>query len=51
MGRLVVAVTNFPRRQIATFYYECLVLGAITDDREVILLQPDKDAPLGAKIA
>ncbi len=51
MGRLVVAVINFPPRQIANFSSECLILGAITDGGEVILLQPDKQAPLGAKIA
>ena len=49
-GRLVVAVVNFPPRQIADFISEVLVLGAVLDDDEVVLLQPDKDVPLGKRI-
>lgn len=51
VGRLVVAVTNFPPKQIGPFVSEVLVLGAIQSDDRVILLQPDRDSELGAPIA
>ena len=40
-GRQVVAVVNFPPKQIGPFMSECLVLGAVNDDGTVILLEPD----------
>lgn len=49
-GRLVVAVVNFPPRQIGPFMSEVLCLGASDDAGRVILLQPDSDVPLGARI-
>ena len=49
-GRLVVAVVNFPPRQIGPFMSEVLTLGASDADGRVILLQPDADVPLGARI-
>lgn len=51
LGRLVVAVTNFPPKQVGTFKSEVLVLGAINADGAVILLKPDDQAELGARIA
>jgi tRNA-binding protein len=51
LDRLVVAVVNFPPRQIADFLSEVLVLGAVSDGDDVILLQPDRPVPLGWKIA
>jgi tRNA-binding protein len=51
VGRHIVAVVNFPPRQIANFQSECLVLGAITEKKEVVLLHPGKNADLGAHIA
>lgn len=51
VGRLVVCVTNFPPRRIATFDSEVLTLGAVEADGRVILLQPDEDAELGSLIA
>jgi tRNA-binding protein len=51
VGRLVVCVTNFPPRRIATFDSEVLTLGAIEADGRVILLMPDADAELGSLIA
>lgn len=48
-GRLVVAVVNFPPKQIANMMSEVLVLGAYTDEG-VVLLQPDRDVPPGARI-
>jgi tRNA-binding protein len=49
-GRLVVGVVNFPRRRIGPFESEVLVLGASDAEGRVILLQPDADVPLGARI-
>ena len=49
-GRLVVAVVNFPPRQIGPFMSEVLVLGALDDDKGVILLRPDEDVKLGDRV-
>ncbi len=51
VGRLVICVTNFPPRRIATFESEVLTLGAIGADGRVVLLRPDSDAELGSPIA
>ena len=51
LGRLVVCVTNFPPRRIATFESEVLTLGATQADGRVVLLEPDADAELGSPIA
>jgi tRNA-binding protein len=51
MGRLVVAVVNFPPKRIGPFLSEVLVLGALDRDRGVVLLHPDGEAELGARIA
>ena len=51
LGRLVVAVVNFPPRQVGPFKSEVLVLGAINADDTVILLRPDEGAELGSRIA
>lgn len=50
-GRLVVAIVNFPPRQIANFWSEVLVLGACPASDDVVLLAPDADVPLGTRIA
>lgn len=50
VGRQVVAVLNFPSRRIAGFASQVLVLGAMGDDGNVWLLQPDPEAPLGSRI-
>lgn len=49
-GRQVVAVVNFPPRQIANFFSECLVLGVYDENKQVILLQPDKPVQNGQQI-
>ena len=49
-GRLVVGVVNFPPRQIGPVRSEVLVLGASDSEGRVILLAPDSDVPLGARI-
>jgi len=51
VGRQVVAVVNFPSKQIANFVSEVLVLGAITKEGDVVLLKPDREVGLGDRIA
>jgi tRNA-binding protein len=46
-GRLVVGVVNLPPRRIAGFQSEVLVLGALDDEKGVVLLRPDDDVALG----
>ncbi|MCX8052117.1 MAG: tRNA-binding protein [Chlorobi bacterium] len=50
LGRLVVAVVNFPPKRIAGFVSEVLVLGVPDDRGAVVLLRPDADVPLGAGV-
>jgi tRNA-binding protein len=50
VGRLVVGVVNFPPRRIAGFSSEVLVLGALDDEKGVVLLEPDADVALGSRI-
>jgi tRNA-binding protein len=50
IGKQVIAVVNFPPKQIADFFSECLVLGVYTDKKEVVLLTPDKKVANGWKI-
>ena len=49
-GRKVVAVVNFPPRQIGPVMSEVLVLGVPDDEGEVVLLTPDKDVPVGGRM-
>jgi tRNA-binding protein len=49
-GRLVVAVVNFPPRQIGPFFSQVLVLGALDSKLGVVLLAPDADVALGSRI-
>jgi tRNA-binding protein len=50
LGRLVVAVVNFPPRQIGPVRSEVLVLGAMDEEKGVVLLAPDDDVALGDRI-
>ena len=50
-GRLIIAVTNFPPKQIGRFMSEVLVLGAQEENGTVTLLAPDAQVPLGTRIA
>jgi tRNA-binding protein len=50
IGKQVIAVMNFPPKQIANFFSECLVLGVYTDKKEVVLLTPDRPVENGWKI-
>ncbi|MEA2169397.1 MAG: tRNA-binding protein [Solirubrobacteraceae bacterium] len=49
-GRLIVAVVNFPPRQIGPFMSEVLCLGATDTAGNIILLEPRSDVPVGARI-
>ena len=49
-GRKVLAVVNFPPRQIGPVMSEVLVLGVPDEDGEVVLLKPDRDVPLGVRM-
>ncbi len=51
VGKLVLAVVNFPPRQIANFFSEVLTLGVVLGDGDIVLVHPDRDVPLGARIA
>ena len=50
-GRLVVAVVNFPPLRMGPFESEVLVLGALDDERGVVLLAPDEEVAPGDRIA
>jgi tRNA-binding protein len=50
VGRLVVAVVNFPPKQIGPFVSEVLVLGAYDEAGEVVLLQPDAAVTPGSRV-
>lgn len=49
-GRQIVAVVNFPKKQIGKFMSECLVLGAVGQEGDVILLAPDFKVENGLRI-
>lgn len=49
-GKQVIAVVNFPSKQIGPFISECLVTGFPDDQNEVVLAIPDKKVPNGAKL-
>ncbi|GAA4870402.1 tRNA-binding protein [Luteimonas vadosa] len=51
VGRLVVAVLNFPPKQVGPMMSECLVTGFHDDAGDVVLCVPDGDVPLGARLA
>lgn len=51
VGKQVVAVVNFPPKQIANIMSECLVLGGLGGDKEVVLLNPERTVKNGTKIA
>ncbi|MEZ5002268.1 MAG: tRNA-binding protein [Chitinophagales bacterium] len=50
IDRHIVAVTNFPAKQIGPFMSECLVTGFANEDGHIVLTVPDKNVPLGAKL-
>jgi tRNA-binding protein len=50
IGRLVLAVVNFPARQIGPFRSEVLTLGVADDGGAVVLIGPDREVRLGARL-
>jgi tRNA-binding protein len=50
LGRLVLAVVNFPPRQIANFFSEVLVLGVPDAEGNVVLVEPQAEVPLGGRL-
>jgi len=50
IGKQVVAVVNFPPKQIANMMSECLVLGGLGDNKEVTLIEPGKNIANGSRI-
>lgn len=51
IGKQIIAVVNFPPKQIANFFSECLVLGIVGAEKEVTLLQPERKVENGLRIA
>lgn len=49
-GRQIVAVVNFPKKQIGKFMSECLVLGSVGADNDIVLLSPDFKVENGLRI-
>ncbi len=50
LGQQVLAVVNFPPRQIGPFMSEVLVLGLPDPEGEVVLLQPEREVPIGGRM-
>jgi tRNA-binding protein len=50
IGKQVIAVVNFPPKQIGKFMSEVLVLGVPDSEGEVVLLSPDRSVPLGGNM-
>lgn len=50
LDRQIVAVVNFPKKQIANIMSECLVLGAVGEDNDIVLLNPDFKVKNGLRV-
>jgi len=50
VGKQIIAIVNFPPKQIANYFSECLVLGVYTRENKVVLLEPDRKVDNGNKI-
>lgn len=50
LNRQIIAVVNFPPKQIANFISECLVMGVYSEDNSVVLLQPERKMTNGMKV-
>jgi len=50
IGQQVIAIINFPPKQIANFFSECLVLGIYDENNDVVLLRPGHEVLNGSKI-
>ena len=51
IGKQIVAVVNFPPKQIANMMSECLIIGGLGDKKDVVLISPDQKMENGSKIA
>ena len=51
LNRQIIAVVNFPPKQIGPFISECLVMGVIEGNKDVVLLQPEREVKNGERIA
>lgn len=51
VGKQILAVVNFPKKQIATMMSECLVLGLVGKGSDVVLVAPDKKVTNGLRLA
>ena len=51
IGKQIIAVINFPKKQIATFMSECLVLGIVGEENDVVLLSPNFKVENGLRMA
>lgn len=51
IGKQVVAVVNFPKKQIANFFSECLVTGFADENGDIILTSVDRKLPNGSKLS
>ncbi len=51
VGKQIIAVVNFPPKQIADFFSECLVLGVVGEGKEVTILTPERPVRNGLRIA
>jgi len=51
VGRQIIAVVNFPPKQIANFISECLVLGTVGENKVITLLAPERGTANGLRIA
>ena len=50
LGKQTIAVVNFPKKQIANFMSECLVLGAVGDHNDIVLIEPGLEVENGIRI-
>lgn len=50
IGKQIIAVVNFPRKQIGTFMSECLVLGSVSPENDIVLLTSDLKVENGLRI-
>ncbi|WP_396151987.1 tRNA-binding protein [Flavobacterium sp.] len=50
VGKQIVAVVNFPKKQIGKFMSECLVLGSVGEDNDIVLLSTDQKVDNGLRI-
>ena len=50
LQKQIVAVVNFPKKQIADFISECLILGSLGDENNIVLLSSDKPVSNGLRV-